>query len=72
MKKPINYEEAVNKLEDIIRRLEEGELSLEQSIQLFTEGMELVKTCNKYLDQAEEKIKILIDNKLEDFIPTQE
>ncbi|NLT94553.1 MAG: exodeoxyribonuclease VII small subunit [Clostridia bacterium] len=72
MKKPLNYEESVNKLEEIIRQLEEGELPLEQSIQLFTEGMDLVKTCNQYLEQAEEKIKILVGDKLEDFSPSQE
>jgi exodeoxyribonuclease VII small subunit len=72
MNKGMNYEESVKKLEEIIRLLEEGELPLDQSIQLFTEGMELVKTCNQYLEQAEEKIKILVGDKLEDFSPTQE
>lgn len=67
MNKGMNYEESVKKLEEIIRLLEEGELPLDQSIQLFTEGMELVKTCNQYLEQAEEKIKILVGDKLEDF-----
>lgn len=72
MKNEMNYEETVKKLEEIIRLLEEGELPLDQSIELFTQGMDLVKTCNQYLEQAEEKIKILVGDKLEDFNPTQE
>lgn len=72
MKNDMNYEETVKKLEEIIRLLEEGELPLDQSIELFTQGMDLVKTCNQYLEQAEEKIKILVGDKLEDFNPTQE
>ena len=54
MKKPINYEEAVNKLEDIIRRLEEENYLWNNQFKLFTEGMELVKTCNKYLIKRRE------------------
>lgn len=72
MKKRINYEESLKRLENVISQLEEGELSLEQSIELFTEGIGLVKTCNKYLEQAEEKIKILVGDKLEDFSLTSE
>jgi len=67
MKKKINYEDSVKRLEDIIKQLEEGEIPLEESIELFTEGIGLVKTCNQYLEQTEEKIKILVGNKLEDF-----
>jgi len=72
MPKKINYEQSVKRLEDIIKQLEEGELPLEQSIELFTEGIGLVKTCNNYLEEAEEKIKILVGDKLEDFNLTPE
>lgn len=67
MNKKLNYEESVKKLEEIIKQLEDGEMPLEQSIELFSEGIGLVKSCNKYLDKAEEKIKILVGDKLEDF-----
>jgi exodeoxyribonuclease VII small subunit len=67
MEEKLNYEDAVAKLEEIIKQLEQGEISLEKSINLFTEGINLVKTCNRYLNQAEEKIKVLLDDKLEDF-----
>ncbi|MDK2823248.1 MAG: exodeoxyribonuclease small subunit [Clostridia bacterium] len=67
MEEKLSYEDAVAKLEEIIKQLEQGEISLEKSINLFTEGINLVKTCNRYLNQAEEKIKVLLDDKLEDF-----
>jgi len=67
MAEKLSYEEAIAKLENIVKNLEEGDITLEKSIDLFTEGMNLVKTCNSYLDRAEEKIKVLIDDKLEDF-----
>lgn len=72
MKKKPNYEESIAKLEDIVTQLEEGEIPLETSMDLFTEGINLVKICNQYLEQAEEKIKILVGDKLEDFSLTQE
>ncbi|MGI6225432.1 MAG: exodeoxyribonuclease VII small subunit [Peptococcales bacterium] len=72
MNKINNYEESVKRLEVIIKQLEEGELPLEKSIDLFTEGMELVKTCNQYLEHAEEKIKILVGDKVDDFNLTSE
>ncbi|MFZ5943400.1 MAG: exodeoxyribonuclease VII small subunit [Bacillota bacterium] len=69
----LTYEESVTKLEEIIRQLEKGEIPLEKSIRLFSEGMELVKTCNNYLEQAEEKIKVIVDGeKTEDFTFKQE
>ncbi|KJS22455.1 MAG: hypothetical protein VR72_05235 [Clostridiaceae bacterium BRH_c20a] len=67
MKKKLSYEESVARLEDIITQLEQGQIPLEQSTTLFTEGINLVKTCSQYLDQAEEKIKVLVGDKLEDF-----
>ena len=67
MKKKLSYEESVARLEDIITQLEQGQIPLEQSTTLFTEGINLVKTCSQYLDQAEEKIKVLVGDNLEDF-----
>ncbi|KJS84898.1 MAG: hypothetical protein JM58_10000 [Peptococcaceae bacterium BICA1-8] len=72
MRKKLNYEESVARLEDIITQLEQGQIPLEKSTTLFTEGINLVKTCSQYLDQAEEKIKVLVGDKLEDFSLTGE
>jgi exodeoxyribonuclease VII small subunit len=54
------YEEAINRLEQIIERLEKGNLTLEEALTLFEEGIALTKICSKILDEAEGKIEILI------------
>ncbi len=51
-----NYERAVNRLEEIVEKLEGGELSLEESIKLFEEGTRLSADCYKVLKDAEQKI----------------
>lgn len=56
-KKYKNYEEAVERLEEITAQLESGEATLEDSIKLYTEGLEIATFCNKRLTDAEEKIK---------------
>jgi len=60
-KKPKNFEAILHRLEEITASLESGETSLEDSIALYTEGLELAKECHKKLDAAEEKIKIIIE-----------
>jgi len=47
-------------LEQIARDLESGELSLDESVKKFEEGMEISKSCSKILEDAEKKISILI------------
>lgn len=50
------FEELYKKLEDTVEKLEKGGLSLEQSIALYEEGMELAKQCQSVLDNAEQRI----------------
>lgn len=57
-----NFEEAISELEEIVRKLEDGEISLEESIEYFQKGVELSRICNKKLDEAERKITMLLDN----------
>ncbi|MCX7923258.1 MAG: exodeoxyribonuclease VII small subunit [Clostridia bacterium] len=57
-----NFEEAINELEGIVERLESGELTLDESIELFQNGIELSKYCTKKLDEVEKKISILIED----------
>lgn len=64
----ISFEESMQKLEEIAIELEKGDLSLEQSLNKFEEGMKLSKECNEIIENAEKKITILLekDGKLEE------
>jgi exodeoxyribonuclease VII small subunit len=55
-----NYEEAVIRLEEIVAKLEAGDLSLDESLTLFEEGIGLAKYCSGKLDAAEGKLEILL------------
>jgi len=54
------FEQALQKLEAIVKRLEDGNLSLEESLKAFEEGMRLSRFCAKKLDEAEKKVEILL------------
>lgn len=56
-----SFEEHLKALESIVQQLEGGDLSLEDSVRLFEEGMKLSETCKKELDVAEGKIQAVID-----------
>ena len=56
-----SFEEHLKALESVVERLERGELSLEDSVQLFEEGMKLSDACKKELEVAEGKIQLLVD-----------
>jgi|TARA_B110000263_G_C15043697_1_gene389726 exodeoxyribonuclease VII small subunit len=58
--KQIQFEEAFKRLEDIVTKLESGDLSLEDSMTLFEEGIILTKTCKSRLEAAEQKIQLLL------------
>ncbi|MEG0641053.1 MAG: exodeoxyribonuclease VII small subunit [Clostridium sp.] len=62
-KKGKKFEEAVERLEEIVAKMESGELSLDDSIDIYKEGMDLVAFCNSRLDEAEEKINIIVKTK---------
>lgn len=57
--KAMSFESAIERLEEIVRKLESGDASLDESIKLYSEGVELVGKCNKKLDDTELKIKLL-------------
>lgn len=50
------FEEAIGRLDEIVRTLERGDAPLEQSLELFSEGTELIKYCGKIIDSAEQKV----------------
>ena len=60
MEKSENFEEMMESLENIAKDLESGNLSLDESVKKFEEGMEISKKCSKILENAEKKISILI------------
>lgn len=55
------FEEQLAALETVVERLERGELSLDESVQLFEEGVKLSTACKKELDAAEGKIQVLVE-----------
>ena len=63
MGKKSDFEENMKQLEAIVQKMEEGELNLEESIEQFEAGMEISKKCSKILEEAEQKITVLIENK---------
>lgn len=60
-KESLEFEAAFAHLEDIVAKLESGESSLDESLRYYQEGMELVKTCSKKLENAEQSIKELVE-----------
>jgi exodeoxyribonuclease VII small subunit len=56
----IKFEEAMQKLEDIVNKLEGGKVPLDESLKLFEEGMKLAKFCDDRLKDAESKLSMLV------------
>ena len=55
--KNLNFEQNMQRLEQIVRAMERGDVPLEESMKLFQEGTELVRSCGKLLDEAELQVK---------------
>ena len=60
MPKKITFENALNELETIIEKLESGSPTLDKMMQLFEDGIKLMKECQEYLSEAEGRITTLI------------
>ncbi len=56
----MDFEKKLTRLEDIVEKMETGELSLEDSLKLFEEGVKLSRECNTQLNEAEQKVKLLL------------
>ena len=52
-----SFEQNMTRLEQIVRAMERGDVALEESLKLFQEGTELVRSCNKLLDEAQLQVK---------------
>lgn len=56
------FEEQIKELEDIVSKLEGSEVSLDETLSLFEKGIKLTKACQKILDNAENKVKVLMSD----------
>jgi exodeoxyribonuclease VII small subunit len=54
------FEEALGRLEDIVKRMEAGEMTLEESLKAFEEGIKLARICSRRLDEAERRVEMLL------------
>lgn len=54
------FEEAYSRLEEIVRKLESGNMTLEESLKAFEEGVRLSRICSERLDEAERRVEILV------------
>ncbi len=57
----LTFDDAVKSLEKVVRALELGEVPLEQALELFQEGVSLVRICSDKLNEAEKKIQLLVE-----------
>jgi exodeoxyribonuclease VII small subunit len=73
--KPVDFETAMQELEHIVERLEQGDLSLEESLASFERGVLLTRTCQVALKEAEQKVEILLkkagEPSIENFNPEE-
>lgn len=58
--KPVEFEAAMRKLEDIVASLESGELSLEEALKQYEEGVKMADLCTKRLTEAEKRVEVLL------------
>lgn len=57
----MDFEKKLNRLEEIVQKMEKGDLALDQSLKLFEEGIKLSRECQVQLGQAETKVKQLVE-----------
>jgi exodeoxyribonuclease VII small subunit len=57
-----DFESALKRLEDIVKKLESGDLSLDSALELFEDGIKLSRFCHTKLEQAERRVEILMKN----------
>ena len=70
------FESSLGELERIVRKLEDGEMSLEESLKLFEDGVKLSRECQERLDQAERRIEVLLKDtdgnlSLQNLVPSE-
>ncbi len=68
---PDSFEERIERLEKIVGDLEEGEAPLEESLNIFEEGIALAKACQGQLEEARERVTVLLESAEGDVISTE-
>lgn len=58
---PASLEQSLGTLEQLVERMESGELTMEESLEAFEQGIRLTRACQRALDQAEQKVRILLE-----------
>ncbi|MEW6726220.1 exodeoxyribonuclease VII small subunit [Desulforudis sp. 1088] len=61
----LSFEEAIMRLEEIVHRLEDGRLPLEEALDLYAEGVTLARHCRSILDSAEQRVRFLSGSAIE-------
>lgn len=61
-KKTPDFEQSLKELESLVQQMEQGDLSLEDSLQAFEEGVSLTRECQSILAQAEQKVQVLMES----------
>ena len=61
------FEKSIKELESIVAKLESGDTTLDESLELFEKGIKPSKECNKMLDTAEKKVSVLMNGEKKDF-----
>ena len=74
MSNNMNFEQALTRLEDIVKKLESGNVSLDESIEIYQEGITLSKQCSAMLEEAEGKVMSIVNKEqeiIEEFVISQ-
>ena len=69
--KELKFEDGLKRLEEIVAKLESGNLSLDDSLKLFEEGVKLVRFCNERLAEAQQKVELLTKDQAGNVIGSQ-
>lgn len=59
--KAADFEQSLTELETLVTRMEQGDLSLEASLEAFEQGIKLTRECQQTLEQAEQKVRLLME-----------
>lgn len=58
-----NFETSLKRLEALVSQMEQGDMPIEDALKAFEEGIGLTRDCQAILDQAEQKVKVLVENR---------
>ena len=67
-----SFEQAMERLEEIVKRLERGECELDEALKLFEEGARLAGVCNEMLDRAEQQVSLLLNAQTGEEVPFED